>query len=76
MPGKRFKDDISITLDGLNVHEILELTISEAHSRFSHLPKTYQKLSMLEKLGLGYLKLGQPLNTLSGESQRLKLANI
>ncbi len=74
--GKRFKDEIlGITLDGLNIHETLELTISEAHSRFSYLPKTYKRLSLLEKLGLGYLRLGQPLSTLSGgEAQRLKLA--
>ena len=46
--GKRFKDEIlGITLDGLNIHETLELTISEAHSRFSYLPNL-QTLSSLK----------------------------
>lgn len=74
--GKRFKEELlEITLDGLNVAEVLDLPISEARGRFSHLPKTHKKLSLLSELGLGYLKLGQPLSTLSGgESQRLKLA--
>ena len=73
--GKRFKDDLlEVKLDGLSVFEVLNLTIEESLSRFSQLPKTSRKLSMLSKVGLGYLKLGQPLNTLSGgESQRLKL---
>ncbi|MEJ6522976.1 MAG: excinuclease ABC subunit UvrA [Opitutales bacterium] len=73
--GKRFKDEILIVqLDGLNVLETLNLTIEEAVIRFDHFPKTKRKLSALKKVGLGYLTLGQPLNTLSGgESQRLKL---
>jgi len=74
--GRRFKDELlSIKLDGLNVADVLELTINEALPRFAHLPKTKKKLSLLCELGLGYLKMGQPLSTLSGgESQRLKLA--
>jgi excinuclease ABC subunit A len=73
--GKRFKDEIlTVQLDGLNVLETLNLTIDEAVLRFDHFPKTKRKLSSLKKVGLGYLTLGQPLNTLSGgESQRLKL---
>ena len=73
--GKRFKDELlQVKLDGLSVHDILNLTIEESLPRFSQLPKTFRKLSMLCKVGLGYLNLGQPLNTLSGgESQRLKL---
>ncbi len=73
--GKRFKEDIlSIHLDGLNVLEVLSLTIEEAIPRFNQFPKTIRKLQLLKKVGLGYLTLGQPLNTLSGgESQRLKL---
>ena len=73
--GQRFKDEIlSVQLDGLNILEILNLTIKEAVLRFEHFPKTKRKLASLEKVGLGYLTLGQPLNTLSGgESQRLKL---
>ena len=73
--GKRFKDDIlQVRLDGLNLTDVLELTIDEAIECFKNLPKTFRKLKSLQKIGLGYLKLGQPLNTLSGgESQRLKL---
>ena len=76
--GSRFKDELlEIRLDGLNVAETLNLTISEAQTKFKHLPKTYKKLTLLIELGLGYLKLGQPLNTLSGgESQRLKLVKF
>ena len=74
--GKRFKDELlEIRLDGLNVSETLDLTIADAQVRFSKFPKTNRKLTLLKELGLGYLKLGQPLSTLSGgESQRLKLA--
>lgn len=73
--GKRFKEEIlTVQLDGLNVLETLNLTIEDAVIRFEHFPKTKRKLSSLKKVGLGYLTLGQPLNTLSGgESQRLKL---
>ena len=74
--GKRFKGELlEIKLDGLNVAETLDLTISAALQKFAHLPKTFKKLGFLAELGLGYLKLGQPLGTLSGgEAQRLKLA--
>ena len=73
--GKRFKDEIlTIRLDGLNILDVLNLTINEGVQRFKLFPKTYRKLSELNNVGLGYLTLGQPLNTLSGgESQRLKL---
>lgn len=73
--GKRFKEEIlSVHYDGLNILDVLNLTIDEAISRFKQFPKTNKKLSSLKKVGLGYLTLGQPLNTLSGgESQRLKL---
>ena len=73
--GKRFKDEIlEVEINGLNILDVLNLTIDEGVESFAHLPKTYRKLSSLQEVGLGYLKLGQPLNTLSGgESQRLKL---
>ena len=52
----------------------MNLCVSDALKYFSNLPKTFKKLKLLESVGLGYLTLGQPLNTLSGgESQRLKL---
>jgi excinuclease ABC subunit A len=73
--GKRFKSEIlEIKLDGLSVFEVLGLTVDEAAKIYQHLPKTKRKLEALGQVGLGYLTLGQPLNTLSGgESQRLKL---
>ena len=73
--GKRFKEELlSVKLDGLNITEILKLNIEDAVSRFEHFPGTFRKLNLLKSVGLGYLQLGQPLNTLSGgESQRLKL---
>ncbi len=76
--GRRFKDELlEVRLDGLNAAEVLDLNVSAACDRFVHLPKTNRNLSILKDLGLGYLKLGQPLTTLSGgESQRLKLAKF
>ena len=73
--GMRFKEDIlSIKLESLSVSEILNLCVEDALKYFASLPKTYKKLKLLKSVGLGYLTLGQPLNTLSGgESQRLKL---
>ena len=74
--GKRFQQRIlDIRYRDLNVHEVLQLTINEALQFFDDQPALLTKLSVLESLGLGHLRLGQPINTLSGgESQRLKLA--
>ena len=73
--GMRFKDDIlKVKYKDLSVSELLNLGVTEALDYFSNLPKTHRKLKLLQDVGLGYLTLGQPLNTLSGgESQRLKL---
>ena len=73
--GKRFKNEmLEIKLNGLSVFEVLGLTVEEAAETFRQLPKTKRKMEALKRVGLGYLTLGQPLNTLSGgESQRLKL---
>ncbi len=73
--GERFKPEIlSIQWGGKTISEILHLTITEALIFFADQPKLKHKLKSLDAVGLGYLKLGQPLNTLSGgESQRLKL---
>jgi excinuclease ABC subunit A len=73
--GMRFKDDIlGVKLENLSVSEILNLSVEDALGYFPNLPKTQRKLKLLQSVGLGYLTLGQPLNTLSGgESQRLKL---
>ncbi|MCH6257011.1 excinuclease ABC subunit UvrA [Puniceicoccaceae bacterium K14] len=72
---KRFKSELlEIQYKTLNVSQILDLTIEQAIHHFDDQPKITDKLKSLETIGLGYLKMGQPLNTLSGgESQRLKL---
>ena len=76
--GKRFQAHVlKIKLAGKSIHELLELTVHEAIQFFAQIGemKTLsQPLDVLDEVGLGYLRLGQPLNTLSGgESQRLKL---
>ncbi len=75
--GTRYQPHIlRIKLRGKSIHDVLELTVSEAIEFFDELgvPKVTRPLSVLEEVGLGYLRLGQPLNVLSGgESQRLKL---
>ena len=72
---KRFKIGLlEIRFLNHSIADILDLTISQALCLFQEYPKLYDKLEALEQVGLGYLKMGQPLNTLSGgESQRLKL---
>jgi len=74
--GKKYTSDIlKLKLNGKNLYEILELTCSEARAFFSAQTSICKPLNVLESLGLGYLKLGQTLDTLSGgESQRLKLS--
>ncbi len=73
--GQRFTDEtLEVKLHGLSAGEILALDIEEAAQVFSAIPKVHKPLALLDELGLGYLKLGQPSNTLSGgEAQRLKL---
>src|SRR5213076_1979396 len=76
--GKRFQPHVlKIKLHGKSIHDVLELTVSEAIQFFAQIgeEKTLSNpLDVLDEVGLGYLRLGQPLNTLSGgESQRLKL---
>jgi excinuclease ABC subunit A len=74
--GTRYKSGIlEIKYNGLNVHEVLQLTVREAMTFFSAAPKLVQKLKVLDDVGLGYLRLGQSATTLSGgEAQRVKLA--
>jgi len=60
---------------GSNVNEILNLTVDEALEFFKNIPSLRKKLETIQDVGLGYLQLGQPSNTLSGgESQRLKIS--
>src|SRR5665213_1181152 len=74
--GTRFKSAIlDIKYKGLNVHEVLQLSVSEAIKFFHDTPRLATKLALLEEAGLGYLRLGQSATTLSGgEAQRVKLA--
>lgn len=75
--GKRFNDATrEIYFKGKNISEILEMSISEASEFFKDLPKIAEPLKLLEEVGLGYLRLGQPSTTLSGgEAQRVKIAS-
>lgn len=74
--GRRFKPDIlAIRYRGKTIHDVLNLTVAEAQAFFSGSPKLTEKLYLLSSIGLGYLRLGQAANTLSGgEAQRLKIA--
>ncbi len=74
--GLRFnRDTLEITYKGKNVAQTLDMTINEAHRFFGNIPPIKGKLTTLQEVGLGYLKLGQAATTLSGgEAQRIKLA--
>jgi excinuclease ABC subunit A len=76
--GRRFQPHVlRVKVYGKSIHDVLELTVSEAIQFFAQIGESKalgDKLDVLDEVGLGYLRLGQPLNTLSGgESQRLKL---
>lgn len=73
--GKRFdRETLEVKYKGKNIYDILEMTIEEAVEFFDDIPWLYDKLKILEDVGLGYLKLGQSATTLSGgEAQRIKL---
>ncbi len=74
--GTRFKQStLDIRYKGLNIHEVLQLTVREAISFFAETPRLAHRLKVLQDVGLGYLRLGQSATTLSGgEAQRVKLA--
>ncbi|VIG13541.1 UvrABC system protein A 2 (UvrA protein 2) (Excinuclease ABC subunit A 2) [Clostridioides difficile] len=74
--GKRFNDEsLSIKYKNKTIHDILNMSISEAVNFFKDIPNIVSHLNVLEQIGMGYIKLGQPTPTLSGgESQRIKLA--
>ena len=74
--GKRFKPQaLEVRYKGLSIHEVLNLTVEEASLFFDDVPSIVSKLLVLRDVGLGYLRIGQPVNTLSGgEAQRLKIA--
>ena len=74
--GRRYRAEVlDVRVHGLTMDELLGVTIEEALRHFSGEPEIQEPLWVLERVGLGYLRLGQPLTTLSGgEAQRLKLA--
>ncbi len=74
--GKRYnRETLDILFKDKNISDVLEMTVCEALDFFSVIPPLRQRLSVLEEVGLGYLKLGQPATTLSGgEAQRLKIS--
>jgi excinuclease ABC subunit A len=74
--GKRFKPQVlEVKYRGRSVDQILDMTVREALTFFSSSPKVLRRLQVLDEIGLGYLRLGQPATTLSGgEAQRIKIA--
>jgi excinuclease ABC subunit A len=74
--GKRYnRETLEVKYKGKNISEVLEMTIEEATEFFRPIPKIYRKLTTLQEVGLGYVRMGQPATTLSGgEAQRIKLA--
>jgi excinuclease ABC subunit A len=74
--GKRFnRETLEMTFKGCNIADVLAMTVDEGLNFFRSVPSLYEKLETLAQVGLGYLRLGQQANTLSGgEAQRIKLA--
>ena len=74
--GTRYKSGtLEIAYNGLNIHQVLQLTVREAMEFFHATPPLVKRLKVLDDVGLGYLRLGQSATTLSGgEAQRVKLA--
>ncbi|MCB1032749.1 MAG: ATP-binding cassette domain-containing protein, partial [Acidobacteria bacterium] len=74
--GKRYdRETLTVHYKGLNIAEILDLTVEQALEVFRNIPPVARILKTLNEVGLGYIKLGQPATTLSGgEAQRVKLA--
>ena len=74
--GLRFKSQVlEVRYRGRNITQVLDMTVREALSFFASTPKVLRRLQVLDEIGLGYLRLGQPATTLSGgEAQRIKIA--
>lgn len=74
--GARYnRETLEVRYKGKNISEVLDMTIDEAVAFFANVPRIARKLQVIQDVGLGYIKLGQPATTLSGgEAQRVKLA--
>ncbi len=74
--GKRYnRETLEVRFRGKSIADVLDMTINQAVEFFANQPTILNKIKVLQDVGLGYIKLGQPSNTLSGgESQRVKLA--
>ena len=74
--GKRYnRETLEVTYHGKTISDVLDMTVTEALTFFTNIPKIKNKLQTLHDVGLGYIHLGQPATTLSGgEAQRVKLA--
>ncbi len=74
--GKRYNSEtLQVRYKEKNIAEVLDMTVSEAAEFFQNFPEIFDKLKVLEDVGLGYIQLGQAATTLSGgEAQRIKLA--
>lgn len=74
--GQRYnRETLEVRLKGKSIADVLDMTINQAVEFFENMPSILSKIKVLQDVGLGYIKLGQPSSTLSGgESQRVKLA--
>jgi excinuclease ABC subunit A len=74
--GRRFKQQVlEVKYKNKSITQVLDMTVREALTFFSNSPKVLRRLQVLDEIGLGYLRLGQPATTLSGgEAQRIKIA--
>lgn len=74
--GRRYSHEtLEVRYKGLNIADVLDLTVSQAREFFTNYPALERRLAVLEEVGLDYLRLGQPATTLSGgEAQRIKIS--
>ncbi len=74
--GKRYnRETLEVRFKGKSIADVLDMTINQAVEFFANVPAILKKIKVLQEIGLGYIKLGQPSSTLSGgENQRVKLA--